>query len=123
MRVSLPVLLILIASCGSKQSESIKKTMINYGLADSILQKSKESLIEVSKISIKSDSTITTKVGKAVNKIQTLNHEVKVLKKENRELRSRLNTGDDGRFKLLPIDKSSTDQPADDPTFPIESGE
>jgi hypothetical protein len=123
MRVSLPVLLIFITSCGSNQAESIKKTMINYGLADSILQKSKESLIEVSKISVKSDSVITVKVDKTVNKIQTLNHEVKVLKKENRELRSRLNTGDDGRFKLLPIDKSSTDQPADDPTFPIESGE
>jgi small nuclear ribonucleoprotein (snRNP)-like protein len=42
---------------------------------------------------------------KTVSKIENLNHEVKVLKKENRELRAKLNDTDnvDGHFGLLPI--------------------
>jgi hypothetical protein len=123
MKILYTVPFILFASCDSKEVKNLKKTLTSYEATDSLLQKSKDRMVEVSKIAGKSDSVISTKVDKTVNKIQNLNHEVKVLKKENRELRSRLNTGDDGRFKLLPIDKSSTDQPADDPTFPIESGE
>jgi hypothetical protein len=54
---------------------------------------------------MKSDSLIVVKMEKTVSKIENLNHEVKVLKKENRELRAKLNDTDnvDGHFGLLPI--------------------
>jgi hypothetical protein len=48
---------------------------------------------------------IFTRVEKTVTKIQNLNHEVKVLKKENNELRAKLGDTDNvnGHFGLLPI--------------------
>jgi hypothetical protein len=108
MKILYTVPFILFASCDSKEVKNLKKTLTSYEATDSLLQKSKDRMVEVSKIAGKSDSVITVKVDKTVNKIQNLNHEVKVLKKENRELRSRLGNDDDGRFKLLPIDKSSS---------------
>jgi hypothetical protein len=72
---------------------------------DTILEKSMKSVASMSEKNMESDSMIFTRVEKTVTKIEKLNHEVKVLKKENRELRAKLNDTDnvDGHFSLLPI--------------------
>lgn len=72
---------------------------------DTILQKSMRNIQSVGETTLKSDSVIITRVEKTVTKIENLNHEVKVLKKENKELRAKLNDTDnvDGHFGLLPI--------------------
>ena len=72
---------------------------------DTILEKSMKSVASMGEKNMKSDSLILTRVEKTVSKIENLNHEVKVLKKENRELRAKLNDTDnvDGHFGLLPI--------------------
>ena len=72
---------------------------------DTILEKSMKNIVAAGQNDIKSDSVIITRVEKTVSKIENLNHEVKVLKKENRELRAKLGDTDnvDGHFGLLPI--------------------
>lgn len=72
---------------------------------DTILEKSMKSVASMGEKNMKSDSMIITRVEKTVTKIENLNHEVKVLKKENRELRAKLSDTDnvDGHFGLLPI--------------------
>ena len=72
---------------------------------DTLLERSKNSISSVGSTTLKSDSILVKRVEKTVTKIENLNHEVKVLKKENRELRARLNDTDnvDGHFGLLPI--------------------
>lgn len=72
---------------------------------DTLLERSKHSISSVGSTTLKSDSVLVKRVEKTVTKIENLNHEVKVLKKENRELRARLNDTDnvDGHFGLLPI--------------------
>jgi hypothetical protein len=75
------------------------------GTVDTILEKSMRSIQSVGEKNLKSDSLIVTRVEKTVTQIQNLNHEVKVLKKENKALRAKLNDTDnvDGHFGLLPI--------------------
>lgn len=107
MKILYLIPLLFLVSCDSDEVENIKKTLTNYEAADTLLQRSKDRMVEVSKLAGQTDSVISTRVDKTINKIQNLNHEVKQLKKENRELRSRLGNDDDGKFKLLPIDKSS----------------
>lgn len=72
---------------------------------DTLLERSKNSISSVGTTTLKSDSVLVKRVEKTVTKIENLNHEVKVLKKENRELRARLNDSDNigGHFGLLPI--------------------
>jgi len=72
---------------------------------DTILEKSMKNIAAAGQNDMKSDSLIVVKMEKTVSKIENLNHEVKVLKKENRELRAKLNDTDnvDGHFGLLPI--------------------
>ena len=72
---------------------------------DTILEKSMKNIVAAGQNDMKSDSLIVVKMEKTVSKIENLNHEVKVLKKENRELRAKLNDTDnvDGHFGLLPI--------------------
>lgn len=72
---------------------------------DTILEKSMKNVASMSEKNMESDSMIFTRVEKTVTKIENLNHEVKILKKENRELRAKLNDTDnvDGHFGLLPI--------------------
>lgn len=72
---------------------------------DTILEKSMKNVASMSEKNMESDSMIFTRVEKTVTKIEKLNHEVKVLKKENRELRAKLNDTDnvDSHFGLLPI--------------------
>lgn len=72
---------------------------------DTLLEKSKNSISSIGAKNVKSDSIILTRVEKTVSKIENLNYAVKVLKKENKELRAKLNDTDnvDGHFGLLPI--------------------
>lgn len=72
---------------------------------DTILEKSMKNVASMSEKNMESDSMIFTRVEKTVTKIENLNHEVKILKKENRELRAKLNDTDnvDSHFGLLPI--------------------
>jgi hypothetical protein len=72
---------------------------------DTILEKSMKNIVAAGQNDMKSDSLIVVKMEKTVSKIENLNHEVKVLKKENRELRAKLGDTDnvDGHFGLLPI--------------------
>jgi hypothetical protein len=85
-------------------TESITPSASDIGV-DTILQKSMRSIQSVGEKNLKSDSLIVTRVEKTVTQIQNLNHEVKVLKKENKALRAKLNDTDnvDGHFGLLPI--------------------
>jgi hypothetical protein len=85
-------------------TELVAPTASDIGV-DTILQKSMRSIQSVGEKNVKSDSLIVTRVEKTVTQIQNLNHEVKVLKKENKELRAKLNDTDnvDGHFGLLPI--------------------
>lgn len=107
MKILYTVPFILFASCDSNEVKNLKGTLTSYEATDSLLQRSKDRMVEVSKIAGKSDSVISTNVDKTVNKIQNLNNAVKVLKRDNRELRSRLGNDDDDKFKLLPIDQST----------------
>jgi hypothetical protein len=72
---------------------------------DTILEKSMKSVASMGEKNMESDSMIFTRVEKTATKIEKLNHEVKVLKKENNELRAKLGDTDnvDGHFGLLPI--------------------
>jgi hypothetical protein len=82
--------------------ESVSPELVDV---DTLLERSKNSISSAGTTTLKSDSVLVKRVEKTVTKIENLNHEVKVLKKENRELRARLNDTDnvDGHFGLLPI--------------------
>lgn len=73
---------------------------------DTILEKSMKNIASVGEKNAKSDSLIVTKVEKTAKSIEVLHTEVKILKKENNELRAKLNDTDgavDKHFGLLPI--------------------
>jgi hypothetical protein len=84
---------------------STVKPVTEVYAVDTLLEKSKNSISSIGAKNVKSDSIILTRVEKTVSKIENLNHAVKVLKKENKELRAKLNDTDnvDGHFGLLPI--------------------
>jgi len=91
-----------------KDSSIIKSATIETPYIDTILEKSKKSVISVGEKSIKSDSMIITKVEKTAKNIEVLHTEVKVLKKENNELKAKL--GDtvvnvNKHFNLLPVNE------------------
>lgn len=73
---------------------------------DTILENSMKNIAHAGENNAKSDSIIITKVDKTAKHIEVLNKEVKVLKKENNELKARLHDTDgavDKHFGLLPI--------------------
>lgn len=87
-------------------SDTVEVVAIELSMpVDTILEKSMKNIAAAGQNDMKSDSLIVVKMEKTVSKIENLNHEVKVLKKENRELRAKLNDTDnvDGHFGLLPI--------------------
>ncbi len=75
--------------------------------ADSIINKTQNVYESVSQANMKSEQLITNKVDKTVQKIQNLENEVSQLKKENNELKDKLDDINDGGspFKLLPVSK------------------
>jgi hypothetical protein len=79
---------------------------------DTILENSKKNIAAAGENNIKSDSLIVTKVEKTAKNIEVLHKEVKILKKENNELKARLHDTDgvNQHFGLLPI---STEAPGE----------
>jgi malate synthase len=111
---SLPAVILLFSlpqlpGCDTKKiSEKIKATI--YDQTDSVLTKSQGNIVVLGRVSEKSDSVITEKVTKTVDKIQDLTYEVRVLKKENNELkknRADTTVSINKHFDLLPIDNGS----------------
>lgn len=72
---------------------------------DTLLENSKKNIASIGEKNMKSDSMIVTKVDKTAKSIEVLHKEVKILKKENNELKARLNDTDgvNQHFGLLPI--------------------
>ena len=88
----------------------VSTTEVPY--VDTILENSKKNVASVGEKNIKSDSLIVTKVEKTSKNIEVLHKEVKILKKENNELKARLHdsNGVNQHFGLLPI---STEAPGE----------
>lgn len=82
---------------------AVSTTEVPY--VDTILENSKKNITSVGEKNIKSDSLIVTKVEKTAKNIEVLHKEVKILKKENNELKARLHdsNGVNQHFGLLPI--------------------
>lgn len=105
------ILALFIFSCTNKDYvENNNKEQ--YSVLDSVVSNSKNNIQVVAKQSQKSDSVITNKIIKTVTKIESLNQEVTILKKENHAiktennmLKDKLNSiNDTGKpYKLLPI--------------------
>ena len=90
-----------IVSC--KNNESMKSSSgINI---DSLINKNEKNTKNVTESSKKSDTLITTKVDKTVEKIGKLENEIQELKEENNELKNNLNDANDvGKpFRNLPV--------------------
>jgi len=86
-----------------KDTAIVSTTEVQY--IDTILENSKKNIATAGENNIKSDSIIVTKVDKTAKSIEVLHREVKILKKENNELKARLNDTDgvNQHFGLLPI--------------------
>ena len=79
-----------------------------------MLHRANPNVVVMGRVSQASDSVITEKVTKTADKIQTLTHEVAVLKKENNELKAKL--GDtvvrvNKHFNLLPVNEPDNGKP------------
>jgi len=82
-------------------------TVAEVYVVDTLLEKSKNSINSIGTKNVKSDSLIVNRVEKTVSKLENLNYEVKILKKENKVLRDKLGTSTDNvddHFGLLPIE-------------------
>jgi len=95
-----------------KDSTTVSAPQADVLPVDTILEKSKKNVISMGQKSIKSDSMIITKVEKTAKNIEVLHTEVKVLKKENNELKAKL--GDtvvnvNKHFNLLPVNEPNSD--------------
>jgi len=102
MRLVLSILLIILVGCSSSEP---KLQVDEINTVDSILEQSQKNFVSADSTSRKSDQLINQKVTKTVNQITTLKQEVKVLKAENNELKTKLDDAvDAGKpFKLLPV--------------------
>lgn len=99
------VLLLLLISCGQKQnSPTLETTKLNETI-DSLLIKNQKNLDSASVQLTKSDSTVSQKIDKTVQKISNLETQVKELKAENNELKAKLDDAtDDGKpYSGLPV--------------------
>ena len=96
------ILLILLVSCGSPETNIQENETQSI---DSILEQSQRSFVTADSVGRESDQFINTKVAKTVKQITTLKEEVKTLKAENNELKTKLDDAvDAGKpFQLLPV--------------------
>jgi len=96
------LLLIFLVGCSSPE---VKTESNETQAIDSILEQSKRSFVTADSVGRKSDEFINTKVTKTVKQISTLKEEVKTLKAENNELKTKLDDAvDAGKpFQLLPV--------------------
>lgn len=96
----------IIVGCKENKSESkINENENEFEFIDTLIRKSEESFVTVTRANQKSDSSINKKVEKTVKQITTLKEEVKQLKQENNELKNKINDANDvGQpFRLLPV--------------------
>jgi peptidoglycan hydrolase CwlO-like protein len=94
MRYIVIVLMLLYISC-TERSILESTNIINDNNIDSMIEESKEHLVDANKKIEESDSLVTDKIEKTAKKIDDLELEVKQLKKENYELKSKLDILDD----------------------------
>lgn len=111
MKLVYTLLLLLTVGCGTPGIQKMEINETNTE-TDSIIIQSRENLVLFDETSRKSDSSITEKVEKAVQKINTLEAEVKHLKTENNVLKVKVNDADDtGQpFELLPVSGGKNDR-------------
>lgn len=101
------LLSVLIMSCQS--NKPIPKIYENeFNQIDTILRRNEENFTSVNRANQKSDSSISKKVEKTLNTINNLQIEVKQLKAENNELKTKVDDAVDiGKpFQLLPVSNS-----------------
>jgi peptidoglycan hydrolase CwlO-like protein len=99
--LSIFILTVLLISCSDKSG--IKTTS---GVdVDSLIEQSQKNFEVANEASKKSDTAITTKVDKTVQKIGQLENEIQQLKEENNELKDKLDDASDaGRsFRIRAI--------------------
>lgn len=96
------LLLIFLVGCSSPE---VKTESNETQAIDSILEQSERSFVAADSVGRKSDEFVNSKVTKTVKQISTLKEEVKTLKAENNELKTKLDDAvDAGKpFQLLPV--------------------
>lgn len=96
------LLLIFLVGCSSPE---IKTESNETQAIDSILEQSERSFVTADSVGRESDKFVNSKVTKTVKQISTLKEEVKTLKAENNELKTKLDDAvDAGKpFQLLPV--------------------
>ena len=96
------LLLIFLVGCSSPE---VKTESNETQAIDSILEQSKRSFVTADSVGRESDEFVNSKVTKTVKQISTLKEEVKTLKAENNELKTKLDDAvDAGKpFQLLPV--------------------
>jgi septal ring factor EnvC (AmiA/AmiB activator) len=91
--IILATISLLIISC--HHSEDTTNSIKDTSELDSIISKSNETFTNVSQANEKSDSLVIGKIDNTVKKIDHLETQVKELKKENNELKAKLDDIDD----------------------------
>jgi peptidoglycan hydrolase CwlO-like protein len=96
--------LTIIVGCKEDKTE-VKINANEFEFIDTLIRKSEENFVTVTRANQKSDSSINKKVEKTVQQITSLKEEVKQLKQENNELKAKINDINDvGQpFRLLPV--------------------
>ena len=96
------LLLIFLVGCSSPE---VKTESNETQAIDSILEQSERSFVAADSVGRESDEFVNSKVTKTVKQISTLKEEVKTLKAENNELKTKLDDAvDAGKpFQLLPV--------------------
>jgi hypothetical protein len=108
LKTAIYISTIVMIACNHPGSLSTNSIKDKYEKLDSVLLKSKNNVTSVGKANQQSDSTVSTKIEKTVKNIEVLHTEVRVLKKENNELKAKL--GDtvvnvNKHFNLLPVNE------------------
>ena len=98
------LVLSIIGGC-DENKQTIKQNENGLESIDTILRRSEENFVTVSRANEKTDSSISNKVTKTVKQINTLKEEVKQLKEENNELKIKVSDANDAGkpFQLLPV--------------------
>ena len=96
------LLLIFLVGCSSPE---VKTESNETQAIDSILEQSERSFVTADSVGRESDEFVNSKVTKTVKQNSTLKEEVKTLKAENNELKTKLDDAvDAGKpFQLLPV--------------------
>ena len=104
------LLLIFLVGCSSPET-NVQNNETSQAV-DSIIEQSQRSFVTADSVGRESDQFINSKVTKTVKQISTLKEEVKTLKAENNELKTKLDdAGDVGKpFQLLPVSTSKNNR-------------